>query len=160
MEYTSNSPLQTKKIASKILPKLKGKNIICLYGELGAGKTTFVQGLAKALGIKKRLTSPTFILLKEYKVASHQPPATRMGINWKLETGNWKHLIHVDCYRLASEKDLKSIDLTEIWEDKQNLVIIEWAEKFSQILPRQRIDIKFEHTGKNKRKITIDEVIH
>ena len=151
----SNSSLQTQKLAKKFLEKLKGKNLICLYGQLGSGKTTFVQGLAKALGVKKRVVSPTFILLREYEVTSHQSPVARKENSWELETGGWQRLTHLDCYRIESEQDLKSFDLKELWEDKKNLVVIEWAEKLKKILPKERIDIKFEYVGRNKRRILI-----
>jgi len=152
MRYISNSPLQTQEFAKKVLTKLKGKNPICLYGELGSGKTTFVQGLARALGVKKRVISPTFILMRSYQlpVTSYQ----KRG-DWRLATGDWQHLIHLDCYRIESEKDLKSFDLKELCEDKKNLVVIEWAEKLKKILPKGRIDIEFEYAGRNKRKILI-----
>jgi len=136
MEYLSNCASQTKKIAARVLINLKDINLLCLYGELGSGKTTFVQGLAKALGIQKRILSPTFIILRQYK----------------LKKGNFYHL---DCYRVESEKDFKSIDLPEIWSDPKNLVVIEWADRIQKILPRSRIDIKFEYVARNKRKITV-----
>lgn len=151
----TNSPSETQQLAGKILSKLKDRNIVCLYGELGAGKTTFVQGLAKALGIEKRVISPTFILLREYEVASRQLPVARRKNNWKLVAGNWKHLLHLDCYRIDSEEDFKSIDLKELWQDKNNLVVIEWTERIAKILPKERIDIKFEYISENEREITM-----
>ena len=132
------------------MKKLEDRNVICLYGELGVGKTTFVQGLAKELGVKKRVTSPTFILIREYKIKNCQIA----------KLPNCKFLYHTDCYRIKSERDVKSIDLSEIWEDKNNLVVIEWAGKIKKILPQKRIDIKFEYISKNKRKIIIDDFIN
>lgn len=140
----SSSVKETQKLAKKILPSLKNKNLICLYGSLGSGKTTFVQGLAQALGIKKRIISPTFILAREHEIKGS-----------KFKKLKSVKLIHIDCYRVSSEKDIRSIDLIELWSDPKNLIIIEWAEKIKKILPKERIDIKFKHIDENKRKITI-----
>ena len=142
-KYISSSVGETHKLAIEILKDPK-TNLICLYGDLGSGKTTFTQGLAKALGIKDRVISPTFVLLRQYKIKSH-----------KLQAISCQQLIHVDCYRLRSEKDFKAIDLEELWSDPKNLVIIEWAEKVKNILPKKRLDIYFEYLDKNKRELRI-----
>ena len=139
--HISHSPVETGKIAGELLPLLAAKKIVCLYGELGSGKTTFVQGLAKALGVKKNIPSPTFILIREYPVK--KLPITK--------------LIHVDCYRLESEKDIRAVDLKEFWQDEKNLVVIEWAERIKSILPKERTDLCFEYanTDEKTRKITV-----
>lgn len=136
---TSKSVSETHKIAENLLKNLNNTNLLCLYGELGAGKTTFVQGLAKGLGIKKRVISPTFVMMREYKISS------------------CLILYHIDLYRVESENDLKSIDLEELWSDSKNLVVIEWAEKIKPILPKKRIDVKFSYVSQSKREI---EIIH
>lgn len=144
LSLISSSVEETQKLAKKILPSLKNKNLICLYGSLGSGKTTFVQGLAQALGIKRKVISPTFVLLRSYTIKNSHSSAT-----------TFQSLIHIDCYRVSSEKDIRSIDLIELLSDPKNLIIIEWAEKIKKILPKERIDIKFKHINENKRKITI-----
>jgi tRNA threonylcarbamoyladenosine biosynthesis protein TsaE len=141
MEYLSNSKTETYKIAAKIAKELKGGEILALSGDLGSGKTTFVQGLAAALGIKNQVTSPTFVLLKKYKVESS-----------KLKI---KSLIHVDAYRMESEKDAESIGLSEYLNDKKNLVVIEWPEKIIKIFPDGKKLVKFKYVDENTRKITI-----
>jgi len=130
----SSSVKETHKLAEKILKEIKS-NLICLYGDLGSGKTTFTQGLAKALGVKGRVISPSFVLVREYETKTQK-------------------LIHIDCYRLRSEKDFKAMDLEELWSDPENLVIIEWAGKVKNILPKKRLDIYFKYLDKNKREIT------
>ena len=142
--YKSHSVGETQKLAQKILTNLKVRNLICLYGELGSGKTTFVKGLAKALGIKDRVISPTFVIIRDYKIK-----------DLSLITNHLSLLIHIDCYRVESEKDIKSFDLKEYWSCPTNLVVIEWAEKIKQSLPKDRIDIKFKYIGKDKREIFI-----
>lgn len=102
-------------------------------GDLGAGKTTFVQGLAEGLGIKERILSPTFILMREY--------------------GN---LYHVDLYRLEEgiDEEVRNLGLTDIWGKKDNIVIIEWAEKITDLLPENTIWMNFEILDEGRR-ITI-----
>jgi len=139
----SKSVSETHKIANNLLENLDNTNLLCLYGELGAGKTTFVQGLAKTLGIKKRVISPTFVMMREYPM--------------KLPITHYSLLIHIDLYRIESEEDVISLDLKELWANRKNLVVIEWAEKIKPILPKKRIDVKFEYVSQNKRKI---EIIH
>jgi tRNA threonylcarbamoyladenosine biosynthesis protein TsaE len=121
-------------LAKEILktPKqIKTAVVIGLEGNLGAGKTTFVQAFAKGMGIKKRLTSPTFVLMKKYN-----------------------NLYHLDCYRIKDSQDILALDFTEIISNSQNIILIEWVEKIKRILPKNRIWIKFKVIGKKERLIT------
>lgn len=122
-----------KDIAKKIKENKKSKNatIIALQGDLGAGKTTFTQFFAKAVGIKNKLTSPTFVLMKKYK-----------------------NLYHIDCYRIYNTKDILALDFKEIISIPQNIVLIEWAEKIKKILPKNAIWLKFKIISENQRKIS------
>lgn len=118
-------------------------SIIALTGELGSGKTVFVQGLAKGLGIKERILSPTFIMIRQYPLAiSHQSSIISF--------------YHIDLYRIESEKDIEGLSLEEIWSDPKNIVAIEWAEKIKKILPKKRIEIHFEYINEGERRITIN----
>ena len=139
----SKSVSETHTIAENLLKNLNNINLLCLYGELGAGKTTFVQGLAKTLGIKKRVISPTFVMMREYPII--------VNSQWSMVNS----LYHIDLYRINSQKDIKSIDLKELWKEPKNLVVIEWAEKIKSILPKKRIDVKFGYASQNKREIEI-----
>jgi len=127
---------QTQEFALEFAKNLKGGDILCLYGDLGSGKTSFVQGLAKGLGINRRIISPTFIIARHY------------------EMGNL-NFYHIDLYRTQTTQDLLSIGLDEILENNSNIVAIEWAEKLNELLPKKRIDLKFEYIDEEKRKITI-----
>lgn len=140
-EIVSHSSEETKKFAQQLAANLKGGEVIALKGDLGAGKTTFTQGLAKGLGIKERIQSPTFVLLKEHEVKSK-----------KLKV---KSLIHIDCYRLKSANDALSIGLTDYLSKRDTICVIEWAEKIKKILPKNTIYIKLEHIKENSRKIVI-----
>jgi len=137
MHLTSHSPKETQKIASKLAKRLKKGEVLCLFGDLGGGKTTFIQGLAKGLGIKKRVTSPSFVLMRKYPVKDY------------LLT----NLYHIDCYRIKSAKEILDIGFNEILEDKNAVIAIEWADKIKKILPDKRVDIKFEFIDEVTRKI-------
>lgn len=166
MQFISNSIENTHHYAAQLLSYLK-TNLVCLYGDLGSGKTTFVQGLAKALGIKKRIISPTFIIVREYQIMNnascvmHNDSSSncieRSIIHYPLSIIHYSLLIHIDCYRLSSALDAKSFNFQELWSKPKNLVVIEWAEKIKKILPKKRIDIKFSYIDEKKRRITINE---
>ncbi len=124
----SNTEKETRNIAQKYSKSLKGGEVIGLKGKLGAGKTVFVKGLAKGLGVKETITSPTFVLMKVYNT-SHK---------------NIKHLVHIDAYRLTNSEDLESIGVYDYF-DKKNVIIIEWPQKIPQIkkFVTNYVDIKF-----------------
>jgi len=138
LKTTSHSTTQTKELAKELASSLKGGEVICLYGDLGGGKTTFIKGLAEGLGIKEIITSPTFILHRSYN-------AQRSGIS---------RLHHIDLYRIASIRDIEALGLDEMLSESISVITIEWAEKIKKILPRKRIDIYFDYLDENKREIT------
>lgn len=144
MKHFSTSVNDTQKIAKDFAKTLKGGEIVALYGELGAGKTTFVQAVAKALGIKRRIPSPSFVLIRSYPIPKKPHPALQ-----------GKTLHHIDLYRLHSAKDLSSIDLQEIINDPNNITMIEWAEKAKEVLPNIRTDIIIEYKGKGRREMEV-----
>lgn len=148
-EYVSKSREETQKIAFELAKKLKGGEVLCFYGNLGSGKTTFIQSLAKALGVKENVTSPTFVLMKKYEIKS-KVKNQKSKIQFKIQ-----NLYHLDCYRLNSNQEALDLGLEEIWNDKNNIIAIEWADKISDILPEKRIDLCFENLSENERKITI-----
>jgi len=148
MEYLTNSAEGTKTAAKKIIIKLlkrphQGALVLVLVGELGAGKTTFVQGLAKTLGVKEKILSPTFVIQKRFMI---------YDLRFK---NKFKNLYHLDCYRIENAKNLAGLGLEEILKDKKNLVVIEWAERVANILPADTVWLNFQHKGGDKRKITI-----
>jgi tRNA threonylcarbamoyladenosine biosynthesis protein TsaE len=104
---------------------------------LGSGKTTFVQGLAEGLGIKQRIISPTFIIMRSYESGS-------------------KNFYHVDLYRIESEQDVEGLGLLEFMNDPQNIVVIEWPEKIKNLLPSMRIDIIFNYIDEERREIVFE----
>lgn len=137
--FDTSSAEDTQSLAKQFIDEQKEGGVVCLYGSLAAGKTTFSQGIGQALGIK-RMTSPTFIIMRQYSVTSHPVIKT---------------LHHLDLYRLSSPEDLKAFDLEEIWSDSSNLLLVEWPEKFLDVLPESRINIYFKETGLTQREIKI-----
>lgn len=114
--------------------------IVALSGELGAGKTTFVQGVARALGVDESVTSPTFVLEKMYLLKGQK----------------WQRLIHIDAYRLESEHELEVLGWHKLAADPGNLILIEWPEKVSELIPTDAISIRFEIEG-DARIISIND---
>ena len=103
--------------------------VIGLVGELGSGKTTYVQQKAKELGITETVTSPTFVLLKIYKIPQ----------------GDFERLVHMDVYRLKNEEEFKNLDIEDILNDPKNLIYIEWADKVKNLLPKDTQWMEFHH---------------
>lgn len=144
MNTLSRSRLETRKIAavlakeilSKVL-RLKSALVLALSGDLGAGKTTFIQSFIKTCGVKKRITSPTFLLIRSYK----------------LKAKSYKLIYHIDAYRIKKPKELLDLGLQEILNNNKNIVLIEWPEKIRKFLPRQTIWIKFKHGEKENERI-------
>ncbi len=131
-------------IAKEILSVLKARTnvatVIALSGELGAGKTTLTQQIARQLGIKENVNSPTYVIMKKYKMP--------------LSTSGFRFLIHIDAYRLESEQELEKLGWQEIIADPENLILIEWPERVKKLIPKDAIKILLEHTGK-KRSINM-----
>ena len=134
MEYrfTSHSEEETLELAQNFESEKFPNMVICLNGELGSGKTLFVKGIAQALGINESITSPTFTIVKEY--------------DGELS------LYHFDVYRLDGNTEGVGI---EEYFTKNGLVVIEWANTIKDILPEERLDIKFKVVGENKRILVI-----
>jgi len=138
MRKISKSKIQTQKIAKELARQCPKQGlgqravVIGLSGELGSGKTTFVQGFTKSLGIKKRIISPTFVLMKRYK-----------------------NLYHIDCYRIDSYKEILDLGWKDMLTNKENIILVEWAEKIKKIFPKSYVWIKFTHKSLNQRGIDI-----
>lgn len=141
MEVNTNSKEETQKVGADLARDLGSGDVIALFGKLGAGKTTFVQGLAKALGIKRRILSPTFVFVRSYPFKK----------NSRLLTFH-----HLDLYRGQSITDFNSLGLGEIF-DKNAICVIEWADKIEKLLPKKRIDVFFEIKDDNKRLIKVEK---
>lgn len=134
MEYkiTTKSEFDTIELAQNFESEKFPNMIICLDGELGSGKTVFTKGIANALGIQETITSPTFTIIKEYE--GELP------------------LYHMDVYRL--DGNTEGIGIEEYFT-KGGVVVIEWAETIKDILPKERLEIKFKIVDENKRVLVL-----
>lgn len=150
-KYLTKNSFQTKKLGEMIgkkisltspfSPKSSEGLVIGLEGDLGGGKTTFLQGFSRGLGIKEKILSPTFIIMRKFKI---QNPNSK-----------FKFFHHIDCYRMKKPKGILDLGFKEITSDPKNIVAIEWSNRVQKILPKYSLIIKFELAGKNKRKISL-----
>lgn len=145
---TSTSAEETVRIAGSFIQNLlseapiKTARVVALSGNLGSGKTTFTQAVAKALGIEEQVTSPTFVIEKIYKIQS---------------TG-FTHLIHIDAYRIESPQELEVLGWKEIVADPHNLILIEWPERISTLLPPQYTQVSFTFVDDTTREIVWENI--
>ena len=135
----SKSDKETKEFAKDLINNLKGPTVLALEGELGAGKTTFVQGLAAELGVEKRVLSPTFVFLRSYG----------------LKNSSFKKFHHFDLYRCTSIEDVKSIGFEEVLQEENSLVVIEWPEVARTLLTENILWVRFKKLGENEREIEV-----
>lgn len=150
LNYISKSPKKTEKLGFLLAQSINQATlaldvtpVIALEGELGSGKTTFTKGFARGLGIKSRITSPTFVLMRPYFLK-------KKGVT------EYSKFYHIDAYRVKDYKDFLPLGLKEILSDKRNIILIEWAERVKPILPKSIIKIHIDHIRKNERKIIIN----
>ena len=130
MVYFTDNAEQTSALGEQFAKSLKKGAVVLLKGEMGAGKTVFVKGVAKALGITERITSPTYAYMNDYD-----------GV-----------LYHYDCYRLSSGEDAEGLGLTDYFY-ADGICIIEWSENIADVLPKNCIEVKIEKIGENQRRI-------
>ncbi|HLD70103.1 MAG TPA: tRNA (adenosine(37)-N6)-threonylcarbamoyltransferase complex ATPase subunit type 1 TsaE [Candidatus Omnitrophota bacterium] len=137
LEILSNHSNETLKLGKKISSGLKAGDIVCLFGDLGSGKTTFVKGLAQGLGIEADVVnSPTFVLLNVHE--------------GKLP------LYHFDLYRLEDVKEILALGYEEYFYG-EGITVVEWAERLKNLMPRQYLQVKFFHRGENQRLIKLSK---
>lgn len=143
---THNS-LETKTVAAELARTLHGGEVIVLIGDLGAGKTTFVQGLAAALGVSDRVKSPTFSVMNEYHVPDEARPGHGVVIH------SIKRLIHIDLYRLHNDNELSALSLGDE-KRADTIILIEWPNAVSVDLAPD-ITVTINHLGDDAREIII-----
>lgn len=133
LEFISRSPEQTRRIGIRLGGLLQAGDLICLQGELGAGKTTFAQGVAQGWGALDSASSPTFVLVNVYRRADES------------------QFFHVDAYRLDSAAEGEELDLDSMLD--AGPLLIEWAERLKKILPRERLWVTLEHVSEEQRQL-------
>lgn len=141
MQEITKSEKETISLGKKFARTLKGGEVVLLIGDLGAGKTTFVKGVAEGLGIKKVITSPTFVLMKAYQ--------------GKRSKGKGKRLIHIDTYRGLSVADLENIGALEYFGQKDAVCFVEWGAGLEKYLKKKKVGYKkilIENVSETERK--------
>ncbi|MFC1617648.1 tRNA (adenosine(37)-N6)-threonylcarbamoyltransferase complex ATPase subunit type 1 TsaE [Patescibacteria group bacterium] len=133
------SATETINFAKDFAKQLQGGEVIALSGDLGGGKTTFTKGLAQGLGITDPITSPTFMLERIFSLPSG------------------KKLRHYDVYRLTSEEELFDLGWQELIDRREDIIVVEWADRVKKALPNHTTWINFDFIDKNKRQISINQ---
>ena len=142
--YVTKDTEETQELALKIAKDLKGGEVIFLFGDMGAGKTTFTQGLAKGLQISHRIVSPTFIIMRSYTITK----------NSLLEAMNF---YHIDLYRTKTEADIASAGVYDVLARPHTISVVEWPEKIKKNIPQKRIEIRFKRISDGEREITVQK---
>ncbi|MEK7580315.1 MAG: tRNA (adenosine(37)-N6)-threonylcarbamoyltransferase complex ATPase subunit type 1 TsaE [Patescibacteria group bacterium] len=175
MTTVTSSEKQTLKLGEKIACQLKGGEVLALTGELGTGKTVITKGIARFLGIKKHITSPTFVLMKLYpvkpdsvgakqfnrvnKIQNSTPTRTPTVPSGQESRGSdrkrrrIKNFLHIDAYRLNSGRDLLDIGLEDWLNRPDTIIVIEWAERVRDILSKKIIKVNLKIGRKNNERI-------
>ncbi len=134
----SQMPEVAREVLARVRKSARGQaSVLALSGELGAGKTTFTQALAKHLGVEEDITSPTFVIEKRYRTSDP----------------DFTELLHIDAYRLDEAKELTVLDFGEMLKDPKTLIVIEWAERVSELLPEGTIFVTFTHIDESTRRV-------
>ena len=133
MDFFSRSPEQTRRIGMRLGSALQTGDVICLQGDLGAGKTTFVQGIAKGWGSQDSVSSPTFIIVNVYRREDQS------------------QLFHMDAYRLDSTSEAEELDIDSMLA--QGPLVIEWPERINGLVPDDRLWVKLEHVDEEEREM-------
>ena len=143
IKILTNSVQETKKIGQIFGQEVLKNNltnkafIVGLKGDLGGGKTVFLQGFAKGLKIKERVLSPTFIISRKFLITKSK----------------FINFYHIDCYRINNSSEILSLDFKKIISENQNIIALEWADKVRKFLPKNIVWLEFKYQGKNKREI-------
>ncbi len=155
VHFFSDSANQTKRIAKYLTWEILKNNfcksrktalVLALVGDLGSGKTTFTQGFLRAQRVSKRITSPTFVIMKRFEICE----------NSDLNLCKFTNIYHIDCYRIHKSSELLKLGFKEIINNSQNIILIEWADKIKRILSKNMVYIKFGHGNKiNQRLIDV-----
>lgn len=158
--FLTQSVRQTKKLGEFLAHEISRLNqagrknalILSLQGDLGSGKTTFVQGFTKGLGIKQKVLSPSFLIIKGFTIKAAGQRGNKVA-GWQGKQG-FKRFFHIDLYRLKKAQELLKLDFKDILKAPENIVAIEWGKKAGQLLPQRTLRVYFEHVSPKERRIS------
>ena len=151
MKHLIKNEKELENTAENLIDRLNDQNhksaqIIALYGNLGAGKTTFTKEIANYLKILEKITSPTFNILKTFEIKNPENKNIK-----------FKKLIHIDTYRLDLPEELERLGFLDLINDSENLIVIEWPEIVEEILPKNTVKVKFKIVDHTTRELDISE---
>lgn len=135
---TSSSPESTRHFGRATAAVCRPGDVVSLTGDVGAGKTTYAQGMGEGLGIRSQVTSSTFVLVRQY-------------------SGDELDLYHIDLYRLDSLDEVQSLDLDEYLYG-EGVTVLEWADKFPSVLPNEYLQVSIDYSGHERRTIRVEGV--
>ena len=151
--FVTKKSEETQKLGEMLAEEFRNGGVICLSGDLGAGKTTFAQGFLKGLGAEGPYTSPTFLVMKEYHVENSKSKC-QMSNQVQNQKTKIQKVYHIDAYRVGAD-DILALGWEEMTTQNSNVIIIEWAERISSIIPKRAIWINFEWAREDCRKIVL-----
>jgi len=146
LDLISNSAEQTREIGARLGRRLRTGDLVLLHGDLGAGKTTLAQGIARGLGVVDPVQSPTFTLVNEHEADGEVPGEDAA------------RLYHLDLYRLAGEDDLDSFGFDDYLAPADGVALVEWPERAAARLPDAYLLVRLEHLGDGKRRLMVEPV--
>ncbi len=128
---------ETEALAARLACAVPPGTVIALAGDLGAGKTVFTRGFARALGVKEPVSSPTYTIIQEYR------------------TGEGRDFFHLDLYRISDEYSALGFGVDEYLDDPEAYILVEWPERISGIMPPGAVTVRIRHLGGDRREITV-----
>ena len=152
MRQRISSSAEMKRLGSNVAKSFLGAKrrkkshatVVALYGDLGAGKTTFTQGFLRELGVGRKVASPTFVVIKRYTLRRRE----------------FSSAFHLDCYRLRSTREILDLGVKEMIKDPSHVVLIEWPEKLSHVLPKGAAKLRFRHGRRENERNESCDLIH
>ncbi len=160
-ELITKSKQETQRLAVDFLNWLGNENVVLLFGDLGAGKTTFAQGVLETLGAKGPFTSPTFVVMKEYALEGGKEEAASpekvSNSKAQVRLSQFKRVYHWDCYRI-DDKSALELGWEEIIRNRENLVLVEWPEKIKTVWPESFAKMEFELVSESERKVSFVKI--
>ncbi len=142
--FITHSAEETREVGRNLAHTLKPGTLVCFEGNLGSGKTTFIQGILEGLGAEKPFVSPTFILMKQYELSA--PSVT--GV---------ERVYHADAYRLGAP-EFREIGFEEWISDPEGVTLLEWSKRIAELLPEKRIEISLRTLSENEREISVESI--
>lgn len=154
LDLVSNSAAQTREIGARLGRRLRTGDLVLLHGDLGAGKTTLAQGIARGLGVADAVQSPTFTLVSEHPTVADGHPSGDGGADGDRPA----HLYHLDLYRLSGDGELDSFGFDDYLAPADGVALVEWPERAASRLPPAYLLVRLEPLGDGKRRLAIEAV--